>query len=75
MIPDDFPDIVPSDPAYLPRPQEKYGSIAEATMEPEGPKAPELPTMQLRCQLDICNTGTSHCLHCFQCVFGETQGI
>ena len=59
MIPDEFPDIVPSNRYHQPRPQEKFGAIAEATMEPEGPKEPELPTMQLRCELEIYNTGES----------------
>ncbi|KAL3160522.1 hypothetical protein ABBQ32_010826 [Trebouxia sp. C0010 RCD-2024] len=56
MIPDELPDIVPSNRYHQPRPQEKFGGIAEATLEPEAPKELELPTMQLRCQLEIFNT-------------------
>lgn len=59
MIPDDLPDIIPTNRYHQPRPQEKFGAIAEATLEPEAPKELELPTMQLRCQLEIYNTGES----------------
>ena len=57
MIPDEFPDITPTNRYHQPRPKETFNAIADATLEPEGPKRQEMPTMQLRCELEIINTG------------------
>lgn len=57
MIPDDFPDITPTNRYHQPRPKETFNAVADATLEPEGPKRQEMPTMQLRCELEIVNTG------------------
>ena len=59
MMPDDFPDITLTNRYYQPRPgaKEAFGATPDTTLEPEGPKREELPTMQLRCELEIINTG------------------
>ena len=57
MMPDDFPDITPSNRYYQPRPKEAFGGVAEATLEAEADDRQQMPTMQLRCELDITNMG------------------
>ena len=57
MIPDDFPDITVPNRYHQPRPKEAFNAVADATLEPEGPQRQEMPTMQLRCELEIVNTG------------------
>ncbi len=57
MTPDDFPDITPTNRYHSPRPKEAFGSVADATMEPEEPDDEEQPVCQLRCELEITNTG------------------
>ena len=58
MTPDDFPDITPSNRYYMPRPKEAFSPGAgEPPAKAEEPDEEEEPTMQLRCELEIVNTG------------------
>ena len=58
MTPDDFPDVEPTNRYHTPRPKEAFGSIADASLGSSGEAEEEVqPTMQLRCELEITNTG------------------
>ncbi len=67
MTPDDFPDVTPTNRYHMQRPKEAFGSMAEASLGSSEEADEEVqPTMQLRCELQILNTGgscfaTSHC--------------
>ena len=58
MTPDDFPDVTPTNRYHVQRPKEAFGSMAEASLDSSEEADEEVqPTMQLRCELQISNTG------------------
>ena len=60
MTPDDFPDVTPTNRYHMQRPKEAFGSMAEASLGSSEEADEEVqPTMQLRCELQILNTGGS----------------
>ncbi len=70
MTPDDFPDVTPTNRYHMQRPKEAFGSMAEASLGSSEEADEEVqPTMQLRCELQILNTGGS-CfpISCWQCI-------
>lgn len=72
MTPDDFPDVTPTNRYHTPRPKEAFGSIADASLGSSGEAEEELqPTMQLRCELEITNTGESSSVVMRHCTFGH----
>lgn len=57
MVPDDFPDIMPTNRYHMQRPKEAFNSVGDATLEADNSEPEEQLTMQLRSELEITNTG------------------
>lgn len=57
MVPDDFPSMDLPNTYHTPRPKDPFGSVADMNLGSDEPEVERQPTMQLRLQLQVQNTG------------------
>lgn len=67
MVPDDFPSMDLPNTYHAPRPKDPFGSVADMNLGSDGNEEEVQPTMQLRLELRIQNTGWGKVLRAVLC--------